>query len=138
MAASTFIGNMLLDCFMRGVAPALPSQLWVALHTADPGVLGEFEVTALSWPGYLRQDSGQGDTIDLAWSAALNKSTFNANRMDYGVMDGATQLTVTHFALWDAPTAGQLYFFGPLLLAKTLAPTDECLINPDKLQVTVV
>jgi hypothetical protein len=138
MPASTVIGNMLLDCFVRGLVPVLPTQLFVALHTADPGVDGINEVTIANWPSYARQDSGLGSDVSLAWSPAANKVTFNSNRMEYGVMDGAAQLTVTHFALWDQLVLGQLYFYGPLLTPKSLAPTDECLINPDKLQVTVV
>jgi len=138
MPASAFVGDQILNCFLSGVAPSLPTRLYVALHGADPGPLGENEVSTDDWPSYLRKDASLGGSIDEAFTVAANKVSFNLKKLEYGVMDGALAVTITHFAIWDLAIGGNLYFYGPLIENKVLSPTDECLINPDKLQVTVI
>jgi hypothetical protein len=141
MAASEYTGNQILNAFLRAEAPSLPGQLYVGLHVGDPGVDGINEVHTDNWPTYVRQNviggGVGGGTLAEAFTTPENKMSTNTQRLEFGVMDGASVVTVTYFALWDAPNGGHLYFQGPLLDAKSLSPTDECLINPGKLQVVV-
>jgi hypothetical protein len=138
MPASTYVGNSILDVYLRGTAPILPTQLWVALHTADPTVSGINEMPLTTWPSYQRQDAAVGGPLSEAFTVPGSKASANTKRMEFGVMDGPAPVVVTHFSLWDAVTGGQMYIYGTLIDAKTLAPTDECLINASKLQATVI
>lgn len=68
---------------------------YVSLHTGDPGETGASNELAAA-NGYARE----GDTFTVTGSAAANDSelTFGPATADQG--------TVTHFAIWDAVTAG--------------------------------
>jgi hypothetical protein len=138
MPASTAIGDSILNCYLRGIVPVPPARLWVALHTADPTVTGANEVLLSAWPSYIRRDPSAGGTMDTAFTPSANKLVANALRMEYGIMDGPTPLVITHFALWNALIGGQMYIYGTLDVSKTLAPSDECVINPSRLQATVI
>jgi hypothetical protein len=137
MPASFFVGNQILNAFLRAYAPSLPVKLYVALHTADPGTSGANEVSTEAWLSYLRRDVAPTGVVADGFTEPVNNISTNTLRLEFGVMDGPTIVTVTHFALWDADVGGNLYFQGPLLDAKALAPTDECIVNPGKLQVLV-
>jgi hypothetical protein len=138
MPASVLIGDSILNCYLRGVVPVPPVRLWVSLHTADPTVTGANEVSLSAWPAYKRVDPSFGGLIDTAFTPSSGKLTANAQRMEYGIMDGPVPLVITHFALWNALVGGQMYIYGALDVSKTLAPSDECVINPSKLQATVI
>jgi hypothetical protein len=138
MAASVLVGDQILNCFLRGVAPTLPARVFVSLHTGDPGAAGDNEVTATDWPSYARQDAANGGAIDTGFGAPADKVVLNAQRLDYGSVNGSVTIVISHFAIWDAAVGGNLYIYGPLVDAKALAPTDECVINPDRLQATVI
>lgn len=125
MPASTYLGNMLLDSILRGQAFTLPTSVFVALHTADPTVAGLNEVTLGNWPSYVRLEADQGTTIDQGWSAASAKSTQNAKILLYPVQDGASDVIVTHFSVWDANTGGNMLVYGSLSASKTISVGDQ-------------
>lgn len=137
MPASTYAGNAILDCFLRGVAPTVPTGVYVSLHTADPGNTGANEVTLVAWPAYVRKDAADGGALSAAFDAASAKATENAHAYLWPANDGPDPVTVTHFALWTADTAGECLFYGALATSKTLSPTDELVIYPDELDVSV-
>jgi hypothetical protein len=137
MPASTYLGNALLESVLRGTAFPVPSRVYVSLHTADPGVSGANEVTTGMWPAYARQDPAQGAAMNTGFPAPSAKSTSNAKQMLYGAMNGVANVTISHFGIWDAASGGNMLVYGTLQDAKTLAPTDECVINTTKLSATV-
>lgn len=137
MTASTYAGNAILDCFLRGIAPTPPTAVYVSLHTADPGVSGTSEVSLAAWPAYVRLDAADGGALADAFDAAASKATENVNPLLWPANDGAGTVTVTHFGIWTHPTAGELIVSGALAVSKTLNPTDELVIYPDELDVSV-
>lgn len=147
MAASTYLGNMILNGFLRAVAVTLPSQLWLSLHTADPGLTGASEVSTGTWPAYARQDLLNGGAIGGAFSASTLKATLNAHQMLWAAYDGTGTITVTHWSIWDAASGGNCLIIGELLEDpedpesaadhKTLSPDDEFVIYPNKLGVQI-
>jgi len=137
MPTSHFVGNQILNAFLRSFAPSLPVKLYVGLHTGEPGVIGDNEVTTEAWTSYERRDVAPDGVVADGFTEPVNNISTNVNRLEFGVMDGPTVVTVTHFALWDGDVGGSMYFQGPLLDAKSLAPTDECIVNPGKLQILV-
>jgi hypothetical protein len=120
MRASDYLEAALCNN-MRGTALALPSNLYVALHTADPtdAAITATEVQPASvWPTYARQSLG---TLSTAWTALAvdanrgNKQYIaNANALAFPINSGAASVTVTHVSIWDAASGGNMWFHGPL------------------------
>jgi len=137
VAASSYAGNKILDLLLRGVAFSAPSRVWISLHTADPALTGANEVSLVAWPAYARQDPAGGEAAATGFSPADAKTTRNALWIAFPAIDGASPVTVTHFAIWDAATAGNCLLVGVLKLPITYLPTDEAVILADALDITV-
>lgn len=137
MALSTYAGNAVLNMLLRGVAFTAPSRVYVSLHTADPGNAGANEVTTVAWPSYARQDPAQGGAVASGFSASTAKATENLLDLLFSNYDGAGALIVTHFGIWDALTGGNLIWYGSLTASKTLQPSDEVIVYPTDLDLSV-
>jgi hypothetical protein len=97
------------------VAYTSPTTVYVSLHTSDPTVNGTAgtEVSAL-W--YARQACTFAAQVTAGQTSNSGTITFP------GVE--TTPVTVTHFALWDAATLGNMLEFAPLSASKTFSVTD--------------
>lgn len=137
MTTSTYAGNAILNLLLRGVAFTAPSRVYVSLHTGDPGATGANEVSTAAWPSYERQDPAQGAAIASGFDAAASKATQNAKQMLFPANDGASEVTVTHFGIWDAETGGNFLHGDPLTASKTYFPADEAVINIGQLDIGV-
>lgn len=137
MPASTYAANALLNHFLRGVAAAVPARLYVSLHTANPGNTGTAEVATAAWPAYTRLDAALGGAVGTGFTAAAGKACTNAKELLYAPHNGAASITVTHFAIWTDPLAGDMVFQGALTAPKMLNPTDECIIHANDLNIAV-
>lgn len=137
MPISTYAGNNLLNSMLRGVAFPLPSKVYISLHTADPGVTGTNEVSTVAWPAYIRKDAADGGAVGTGFDAAATRSTKNAKQLIYPVNDGAGNVTVSHWALFDAATGGNCLAYGPLTSSRTVQPGDVFVIDINKMTVTV-
>ncbi|MBS0258385.1 MAG: hypothetical protein JSR13_11815 [Proteobacteria bacterium] len=137
MPASTYAANAILNHFLRGVVAVSPARLYVSLHTADPGNAGASEVATATWPAYTRLDAAQGGPVASGFTAAAGKACTNAKDLLYAPHNGVAPITVTHFAIWNDPLAGEMVFQGALTAPKTLNPTDECIIHATDLDIAV-
>lgn len=135
MPLSTYAGNNLLDSMLRGVTFPIPAKVYISLHTADPGRTGINEVQTSAWPSYIRKDAADGATIDTGFTVAVNRNALNAKQILWPVNDGAGNVTVTHWGLWDAPTGGNLLLYGPLTSSRTVQPQDVYVCDVNKLTV---
>lgn len=126
-AASNFLESALLEHF-RGTQLPLPSNFFVALHTADPtDAANATEVPLESWPSYARQTVGT--PLSSAWTASADeagggKQITNANVLNFPANNGATSVQVTHFSIWDSANGGNMWAHAPLTAPKTIDPTD--------------
>jgi len=109
MSFSDYLENELLDHVFGNSAYSAPASLYVALSTADPTDDG----SGLNEPvgnGYARV----GVTNNLTeWPAATGGSKSNANDVTFPLATGAWG-TITHFAILDAATGGNLLGSGAL------------------------
>lgn len=122
-AMSNYLENKLVDAIFRAQAFTFPTTVYVALYTADPtdaGGAGE-----VSGGGYARKDvacslttwkSTQNDDVASTGSTGNTKNSadivFAAPTANWG--------SITHFAICDALTAGNILFHGALGTAKTV------------------
>lgn len=138
-AASNYLENLIINSVLRGVAFTVPTEVYVALHTGDPGEAGGAnEVQTADWPAYVRQDSTQGDTLANSWSAPADGLSKNQKQLIWPVHDGAAAITITHFSLKDAATGGNTLVKAALAASRTLQPSDVFVANVDRLEVQVL
>jgi hypothetical protein len=93
---------------------SLDTDAHVALFTSDP--TDADTGTEVSAGGYSRQTA--------TFSAAASGSKSTSSDIVFGPATGSWG-TVTHVAIYDAATAGNLKWHGPLDAAKTIASGDE-------------
>lgn len=135
-SASTYLANNLLNAALRGVAFPLPANVYISLHTADPTPDGGGEVTTGAWPAYVRRDAADGGAIATGFSAAAAGESKNAKQILFPGMDGASSVAVSHWALYDAATGGNMIAFAPLDTPRTLQPGDVFVFDTNSLTVT--
>ena len=97
-----------------------PSALWVALFTAAPSDSGGG--TEVAGGSYARV---QRDPLDANWTAAsaTDGKTDNAAAVTFPSPSGSWGL-VSHFAIFDAPSGGNLLIHGALTVPKTVNASD--------------
>ena len=98
MAFSTYLADALLDHVLRGVGYTSPTNVYVSLHSADPGRTGANEVTAYT-----------GDRKVGSFVAASARTSSTDTDLDFEDMPATT---VTHYGVWDAATAGNFLYGG--------------------------
>lgn len=112
MDMSTYLMNQLRNHVFRTASFAKPTNLYVSLHTADPGLTGANEAT---YAGYARV---QRDPLDANWDAPADGQAENAAVIAFPAPSSGSQ-TVTHFGIWDAATVGN-FLLGDALTASRL------------------
>ena len=115
---SNYMQNNILNWVKGTNMPTAPTTVYVGLHTADP----------------LDDDTGGGEVtttiraagrVAVSWGAiAGNSQIDNSAIVDFGNADGAPAGPVSHFATYDAPTAGNQIMNGPLTNPKTINAGD--------------
>ena len=128
MPASSYLRSRLVDHTFRNTAITPAAVVYVSLHTSDPTVsaLPASEVAA-SW--YVRQAATFA-------AQTVAGQTSNTNTITYSGVTGAG-VTVTHFAVWDSATIGNMLSFSPLSASKTFSVTDVPSWLPGQLGVTL-
>ena len=136
-AASNYTEQNTINAALRGVAYPLPSGTYVSLHTADPGETGLNEVSTAVWPQYARVHAEQGGAIGSGWSEPSDGMGKNTNQLTFPSMDGEAPLTITHFAVWDAPTGGNMIVYMPLQTPREMLTGDIFVFDSDSIEVRV-
>lgn len=136
-AASNYTEENVINALLRGVTFPLPSTVYVSLHTSNPGETGANEVLTSNWPAYVRKDAAVGGAINTGWAAPTDGVTTNSKQIVYPGMNGASNLTVSHWALFDAATGGNPLAYGALQTARTLQPGDVFVFDIGALTVTM-
>ena len=123
---SDFMENKIIDHMLRNQSYTPPSTLYVALFTTATSDAGGG--TEVSGGAYARQAAGLSAASGGASSNAAD-ITFPTATADWG--------TITHVALMDALTGGNMLMHSPLDASKTVNNGDTFKINAGDLDVTV-
>lgn len=113
-ALSDYLETNLVNHVLRGTAFTAPASTWVALFTADDGLEAGTITSEVSGGSYARVEVGTG-----GWSAPTDGVTDNSADVDFGTAT-ANWGTVTHVAIMDASTAGNVLWHGALTTSKTV------------------
>lgn len=85
------------------------TNLYVSLHTADPGEAGDQTTNEISYTGYARVAVAR---TSGGWTVTANSVSPVAN-IDFTISSGGTGGTVTHFAVGTASSgAGKVLYSG--------------------------
>jgi hypothetical protein len=125
---STYLENKIIDHMLRDQSFTPPSMVYVALFTADNGLEGGTITGEVSGGSYARQ----AVTLTAASDGESSNSgdiTFPTATADWG--------TITHVALMDASTGGNVLMYSALDSSKTVNNGDTFKINDGDLDVTV-
>jgi len=127
MSFSNFLETELLDHVFTNSAYTAPSTLYLSLHTANPDEDGSGTEVSTSGTAYARQTvtfsvSGNTATTD----AAVEFPTATAN---FG--------TVSHVAVWDASTSGNMLAYAALTTSKTIETGDVLRVPAGDLDITL-
>lgn len=133
---STVIRNAVANCLFRGTPLPANAKNCVALFTADPtpGALAGVEVTAVQWPGYVRQDVG---VLSEFWSEPNDGYIKNLKRVNFAANAGDQTVIVTHMAFFDAVNGGIQGAQRALKAPKRIEPGDELSFAPGQLEVLI-
>jgi hypothetical protein len=107
-----------------------PPTIYVGLSTADPTDDG----TGLAEPSGNAYARVQTSTSD--WNAASNGSLDNTNDITFDLATGSWG-TITHFALFDAATAGNMLAHGALSQSKAIGESDTARFKASDLQISL-
>ena len=124
---STYMEDRIVN-FMRNVAITGQAAVYVALFTQDDGLEAGTITSEVSGGSYARQLAGLSASSDGV-SANAADITFPTATAAWG--------TVTHCALIDASTAGNVIMHSALDASKTVGDGDTFKINTGELDVTV-
>jgi hypothetical protein len=136
---SDYLEEKIIQTTLRGQAMPVPSDIFVALFTADPtdANVTAGECSTVAWPAYVRQNAAHAEAIATGWTSPSNGVTSNAKIITFPANNGASAITVTHVGLYDASGGGNLMYHAPLVAAKTLQPGDVLSFGVGALTVTV-
>lgn len=138
-AFSNYLEEKVIECTLRGATFPNITTVYVALFTSDPGETGDTgEVdSAGTWTDYERVDAAGGGAIATGWAASADGVTSNAKVIAFPAQNGGTPITVTHLALFDAATGGNMLYHSELAAPKQLNTGDVLSFNIGSIQVTV-
>jgi hypothetical protein len=101
MAKSTYLETAILDHVLRDTAYTSPDTVYAALFTSNPGEDGSGN--EVSGGSYIRQA--------VTFGAASGGSISNSAEIEF---TGLPVATITHIAVYDAETDGNLLYYGTL------------------------
>ncbi|MFH1067539.1 MAG: hypothetical protein V1746_06525 [bacterium] len=119
-AKSDYLENKMVDLVLGGNSFTPPSTIYVALYTAAPNDAGGG--TEVSGYAYARKDVANNSTN---WPNASNGAKSNGVAIEFASASGGDWGTVTHFALFDAASAGNMLYYGALTSSKTVNNGDQ-------------
>lgn len=127
-AASDYLENKLLDHVLKNTAYTQPSNLYVGLFTASTGLESNSPTSEVSGNAYARKT--------VAFDAAASGTTQNTSNVTFDTATG-TWGTITHIAVMDASSGGNVLFWGAVATSKLIESGDTFQISADNLVIAL-
>lgn len=124
---SNYLENKLLDHVFGTAAYTQPSHIYVALSTADPGDDG----AGLAEPS----ENGYARKAHDSWDEAASRLTENTGVVTFNAATGSWG-EITHYALFDALTGGNMLAHGALATAKQVVSGNTPSIADGEIEVS--
>lgn len=127
-SASNYLENAILDHVLKTASFTVPSNIYVALSTTDPTESGA-SISEPSGNNYAR-------TLCNTWNAASGGATANTSTVTFNTPSGSWG-ACTHFALFDAVSAGNMLAYGALDSTKNIGTGDTPSFAAGALAITM-
>ena len=114
---SDYLENKLLDHVLKNTAFNVPTNIYIALSTADPLDTG-LGIAEPVGDGYAR-------VVCNAWDPAASRAIANTGAIEFAEAAGDGWGEITHFAIFDAVTGGNFLAHGDLTVPKTIGAGDN-------------
>lgn len=126
---SDYTENLLLNWLLTTNAATRPTAWFVGLFTAAPSDTGGG--TEVTGNGYARVATG---TMSISGTAT---TASNAAAIEFAAASGGNWGTITHAAIFDASTGGNMLAWAPLTTSRTINSGDVFRIPASSLTVTL-
>lgn len=126
---SDYTENLLLNWLLTTNSATRPTAWFVGLFTAAPSDTGGG--TEVTGNGYARVATG---TISISGTAT---TATNAASIEFAAASGGNWGTITHAAIFDASTGGNMLAWAPLTTSRTINNGDVFRIPASSLTVTL-
>lgn len=131
-AASDFLEVELLDHVLTGSTYTPPANVYVALFTASTGLETNDPSAEVNGGDYSRKQASfaAAQLVGGAGSSSTDATiTFDTATANWG--------TITHIAVMDAASQGNVLFHGPVTTPKTIETGDTFQISAGNLTITL-
>lgn len=128
MSKTNYLENAILDHILKGAAFTQPANIYIGLHTADPGETGSL-AAEVSGNGYARK-------LHNTWAAASNGQKKNTGVVTFNTASGGNWGIITHISINDALTGGNMLYKGALTVSKTINDGDTLEFQDSQITVT--
>ncbi len=119
-AKSDFLENTIIDMVLRSIAYSEPASVFISLYTTSPAE--DDSGTEVSGGNYARLEVGAATGRDFV--ASSGGATSNNEEWLFNVASGNWG-DITHVAVHDALTVGNLLYHGALTATKTINTNDQ-------------
>jgi hypothetical protein len=126
---SDYTENLLLNWLLTTNSATRPTAWYVGLFTAAPSDTGGG--TEVTGNGYARVATG---TISISGTST---TATNAAAIEFAAASGGNWGTITHAAIFDASTGGNMLAWAPLTTSRTINSGDVFRIPASSLTVTL-
>lgn len=131
-ALSSYAELKILDLLFKNTSYTAPNA-YIGAFTSDP--TDSASGTEASGSGYARV---QIDTkMSSATAGTDNSSITNSAIITFNTASGGAWGTITHIAIFDAASSGNLLAHGALAASKTISDGDTLQINASALTITI-
>ena len=140
MAFSQYLADEILDWVKGGSFPTALSNVFISIHTADPGSAGSAGNATATVTG----SASRTGIASSAFTAATNAGGGGRQIANTGVVlitgsaVNVSAQTITHFGVWDAATAGNFLASGVLTSSVAVQSGDTVQFNAGALVIRVV
>lgn len=130
---SDYLENEILDHILGGADYSRPASVWLALLTAAPTDASTGStITEATYTGYARKEITNNATN---FPAASSGAKSNGTEIAFAECTAGSS-TVTHWALLDASTAGNILYWGALTTSKDISAGDTPKVAVGDLDIT--
>ncbi len=130
---STYLANKIADLVLGGVPFTPEATVWIALYLSplNEGGSGGTEVSSLGGSAYIRFEMAN---TTAEWALNSNGIKTNLKQLRYPTAQTAWGL-VDAVAIYDAPTGGNILYFGSLTSTINVTPGDAVEVDPGAIQI---
>lgn len=138
MAFSQYLADKILIWIKGTTFPAALTNVYISLHSADPGTAGTTANVQATITGSANRTSVTTSTLSTVGAAPSSGFQITNSGSVQITTNAAGGATVTHFGVWDAVTGGNFLASGSLTTAVDVVAGDTVQFNAGALAIRLV